>query len=96
MISHTFSPAVETAHEVEKTIPNTQLEEMFYKSVTDMDDVQTFRKLKAEGNMASATALASRKVRDRLYELLDREHEMHATVEKYEGPSIYDHPEMLN
>lgn len=92
---HTTTAAQAAQHTIEKTIPNAQLEEMFYKSVANMGDVQTFRKLKDEGNMASATALASRKVRDRLYALLEREHEMRSTVEKYEGPSIYDFPEML-
>jgi hypothetical protein len=75
---------------IEQKLPNSKLEEAFYKCYADYDQVVTFRKLKAEGNTASATALATRVVIGRLYELLDREEEKKATVTKYEGPSIYD------
>ena len=92
-----------TSNQTEKPLPNSKLEEAFYK-VASYDRVQTFRKLKAEGNTASATALATRVVIDEtLYPLL----ELRPLVDAAEGlsipdcklldrePDINNHPEML-
>lgn len=79
-------------------IPNTLIETMFYESIKNYDDVITYRNLVAKGSsqaIASATSLASRKVHDRLTELLDMEKQFKAQKDAEEGPSIYDHPEML-
>ncbi len=79
-------------------IPNTLIETMFYESIKNYDDVLTYRNLVAKGSsqaIASATSLASRKVHDRLTELLDMEKQFKAQKEAKEGPSIYDFPEML-
>jgi hypothetical protein len=79
-------------------IPNTLIETMFYESIKNYDDVLTYRNLVAKGSsqaIASATSLASRKVHDRLTELLDMEKQFMTQKDAEEGPSIYDHPEML-
>ena len=79
-------------------IPNTLIETMFYESIKNYDDVLTYRNLVAKGSsqaIASATSLASRKVHDRLTELLEMEKQFKAQEEVEEGPSIYDFPEML-
>jgi len=79
-------------------IPNTLIETMFYESIKNYDDVVTYRNLVAKGSsqaIASATSLASRKVHDRLTELLEMEKQFKTQKEAEEGPSIYDWPEML-
>lgn len=81
---------------IERPLPNSKLEEAFYKVVKDYNDVITFRRLKANGNIASATALVTRVViNETLYPLLEVEHEYKAIVAEENGPSIYDFPEML-
>jgi len=84
---------------IERPLPNSKLEEAFYKVVllvADYDTVLTFRRLKAQGNTASATALATRIVIDRaLYPMLETAHEYKQVIDEEKGPSIYDFPEML-
>lgn len=91
-----LATAVTAQATIEKPLDNSKLEEAFYKCVKDYTKVQTFRKLKAEGNFGSATALATLVVIDQtLYPLLEQEHEMKMVIDEANGPDINDHPEML-
>jgi hypothetical protein len=93
---------------IERPLPNSKLEEAFYKCIAGRDDcmekVATFRKLKAEDNIASATAMATLIVIDQtLYPLLENrglieaKQEVgtpdHLTLDR--EPDIHNHPEML-
>jgi hypothetical protein len=76
-------------------IPNTKLQEAFYKVCTPEQN-RTFEELMQKGNLGSATALVTRVViDDTLYPLLETQHLLKAKEEDALGPSIYDHPEML-
>src|SRR4051812_17657457 len=75
----------------EQKLPNSKLEEAFYKCIagtdTCMDKAATFRKLKAEGNIASATAMATLVVINQtLYPLL----EMRGLIETTQEIGIAD------
>ena len=99
-MTNTIQTTTTQAHiAIERPLPNSKLEAAFYKVVllvADYDTVLTFRRLKAEGNTASATALATRIVIDRaLYPLLETAHEYKQVIEEEKGPSIYDWPEMI-
>ena len=79
-----------------KVLPNSKLQEAFVKVCTP-DQYRTFQELMAKGNTGSATALVTRVViDDTLYPMLDQAHLIKAKEEDELGPSIYDHPEMLN
>jgi hypothetical protein len=93
MTTHTMT-ATTTTYST-KILPNSKLQEAFVK-VCNADQYRTFQKLMEDDNLGSATALVTRVViDDTLYRLLETEHEYKALIEEEKGPSIYDHPEML-
>ena len=95
MTNHTM-PAVKTVNHTTKVLPNSKLQEAFTKVCTP-DQYRTFQKLLNEGNLGSATAYVTRVViDDTLYPMLETEHLLKQKEEDELGPSIFDHPEMLN
>ena len=84
---------------IESKSPHAKLDEAFYKVarlVADLDTVVTFRRLKSEGNTASATALATGIGIDKApYLMPGTAQEYKQVINEEQGPSLYDFPETL-